>query len=131
MPLRRKWVVAKKKPPESSAIVHDIAEDGVPKEEKSRGEKEALDHMCGLLGGCPRVQHRIEARTELTPMAKKGTGPSFSQPSIVAVAGLVVRYIKPIHEGDVHGGLLEHAAFLHHTVDVVVAGYAEVGGERR
>ncbi|CAN1811568.1 5'-deoxynucleotidase HDDC2 [Linum perenne] len=41
------------------AIVHDIAEaivgditpsDGVPKEEKSRKEAEALDHMCKLLG---------------------------------------------------------------------------------
>ncbi|KVH93727.1 HD domain-containing protein [Cynara cardunculus var. scolymus] len=36
------------------AIVHDIAEDGVPKLEKSRREKEALDHMCKLLGGGPR-----------------------------------------------------------------------------
>ncbi|KAL6194377.1 hypothetical protein ACLB2K_035461 [Fragaria x ananassa] len=42
------------------AIVHDIAEaivgditptDGVPKEEKSRREQEAIDHMCKLLGG--------------------------------------------------------------------------------
>ncbi|KAM7269537.1 hypothetical protein ACFE04_025034 [Oxalis oulophora] len=41
------------------AIVHDIAEaivgditpsDGVPKEEKSRREREALQHMCKLLG---------------------------------------------------------------------------------
>ncbi|KAK3156163.1 hypothetical protein QOZ80_2AG0103650 [Eleusine coracana subsp. coracana] len=47
------------------AIVHDIAEaivgditpsDNVPKEEKSRREKEALDHMCQLLGGGPRAQ---------------------------------------------------------------------------
>ncbi|CAL5059953.1 unnamed protein product [Urochloa decumbens] len=47
------------------AIVHDIAEaivgditpsDNVPKEEKSRMEKEALDHMCELLGGGPRAQ---------------------------------------------------------------------------
>ncbi|XP_066325102.1 uncharacterized protein [Miscanthus floridulus] len=47
------------------AIVHDIAEaivgditpsDGVPKEEKSRREKEALDHMCELLGGGSRAQ---------------------------------------------------------------------------
>ncbi|TVT96727.1 hypothetical protein EJB05_24580, partial [Eragrostis curvula] len=47
------------------AIVHDIAEaivgditpsDNVPKEEKSRREKEALDHMCELLGGGPRAQ---------------------------------------------------------------------------
>ncbi|VAI56128.1 unnamed protein product [Triticum turgidum subsp. durum] len=46
------------------AIVHDIAEaivgditpaDGVPKEEKSRREKEALDHMCALLGGGSRA----------------------------------------------------------------------------
>ncbi|EPS59811.1 hypothetical protein M569_14994, partial [Genlisea aurea] len=42
------------------AIVHDIAEaivgditpsDGVPKEEKSRMERNALDEMCRLLGG--------------------------------------------------------------------------------
>jgi len=42
------------------AIVHDIAEaivgdiapsDGVPKEEKSRRERQALDEMCGILGG--------------------------------------------------------------------------------
>ncbi|KAG9148732.1 hypothetical protein Leryth_013413 [Lithospermum erythrorhizon] len=42
------------------AIVHDLAEaivgdiapsDGVPKAEKSRLEREALDHMCKLLGG--------------------------------------------------------------------------------
>ncbi|KAJ6993999.1 5'-deoxynucleotidase hdd1-like [Populus alba x Populus x berolinensis] len=41
------------------AIVHDIAEaivgditpsDGVPKAEKSRKEREALEHMCELLG---------------------------------------------------------------------------------
>ncbi|KAK1417142.1 hypothetical protein QVD17_26264 [Tagetes erecta] len=47
------------------AIVHDIAEaivgditpsDGVPKEEKSRREKEAIDHMCKLLGGGPRAE---------------------------------------------------------------------------
>uniref|UniRef100_A0A0E0CGM2 5'-deoxynucleotidase n=1 Tax=Oryza meridionalis TaxID=40149 RepID=A0A0E0CGM2_9ORYZ len=47
------------------AIVHDIAEaivgditpsDGVPKEEKSRREQEALDHMCSLLGGGPRAE---------------------------------------------------------------------------
>ncbi|KAG8094550.1 hypothetical protein GUJ93_ZPchr0012g20731 [Zizania palustris] len=69
MPLRRKRAVAKKKPPESPAIVHDIAEaivgditpsDGVPKEEKSRREKEALDHMCGLLGGGPRAEEISE-----------------------------------------------------------------------
>ncbi|XP_047081075.1 5'-deoxynucleotidase HDDC2-like [Lolium rigidum] len=46
------------------AIVHDIAEaivgditpaDGVPKEEKNRREKEALDQMCALLGGGSRA----------------------------------------------------------------------------
>ncbi|XP_020265811.1 HD domain-containing protein 2-like [Asparagus officinalis] len=46
------------------AIVHDIAEaivgditpvDGVPKEEKSRREREAIDHMCNLLGGGSRA----------------------------------------------------------------------------
>lgn len=47
------------------AIVHDIAEaivgditpsDGIPKLEKSRREKEALDQMCKLLGGGPRAE---------------------------------------------------------------------------
>ncbi|KAG6430852.1 hypothetical protein SASPL_108925 [Salvia splendens] len=47
------------------AIVHDIAEaivgditpsDGVPKEEKSRHEQEALQKMCELLGGGERAQ---------------------------------------------------------------------------
>ncbi|KAJ0744649.1 putative HD/PDEase domain, 5'-deoxynucleotidase YfbR/HDDC2 [Helianthus annuus] len=47
------------------AIVHDIAEaivgditpsDGVPKAEKSRREKEAIDQMCKLLGGGPRAE---------------------------------------------------------------------------
>ncbi|KAL9242234.1 hypothetical protein vseg_016254 [Gypsophila vaccaria] len=47
------------------AIVHDMAEaivgditpcDGVSKEEKYRREKEALDHMCNLLGGGSRAQ---------------------------------------------------------------------------
>ncbi|XP_062078517.1 uncharacterized protein LOC133783017 [Humulus lupulus] len=47
------------------AIVHDIAEaivgditpsDGVPKTEKSRREREALDHMCKLLGGGSRAE---------------------------------------------------------------------------
>ncbi|KAM4125742.1 hypothetical protein ACB094_01G333300 [Castanea mollissima] len=47
------------------AIVHDIAEaivgditpsDGISKEEKSRREREALDHMCKLLGGGSRAQ---------------------------------------------------------------------------
>lgn len=46
------------------AIVHDIAEaivgditpsDGIPKEEKSRREREALDEMCKLLGGGVRA----------------------------------------------------------------------------
>ncbi|XAR66705.1 hypothetical protein NMG60_11013019 [Bertholletia excelsa] len=46
------------------AIVHDIAEaivgditpsDGVPKHEKSRLEREALDYMCNLLGGGQRA----------------------------------------------------------------------------
>ncbi|XVE98657.1 hypothetical protein REPUB_Repub03eG0125900 [Reevesia pubescens] len=47
------------------AIVHDIAEaivgditpsDGIPKAEKSRREREALDHMCKLLGGGSRAK---------------------------------------------------------------------------
>lgn len=47
------------------AIVHDIAEaivgditpsDGIPKLEKSRREREALDHMCNLLGGGSRAK---------------------------------------------------------------------------
>ncbi|XP_062153787.1 uncharacterized protein LOC133861971 isoform X2 [Alnus glutinosa] len=38
------------------AIVHDIAEDGISKAEKSRREREALDHMCKLLGGGSRAQ---------------------------------------------------------------------------
>lgn len=42
------------------AVVHDIAEaivgditpsDGIPKEEKSRRERAAIDEMCSLLGG--------------------------------------------------------------------------------
>ncbi|KAH0453736.1 hypothetical protein IEQ34_018060 [Dendrobium chrysotoxum] len=46
------------------ALVHDIAEaivgditpsDGVPKDEKSRREREAINHMCNLLGGGSRV----------------------------------------------------------------------------
>ncbi|KAF8691266.1 hypothetical protein HU200_040390 [Digitaria exilis] len=38
-------------------IVGDITpSDNVPKEEKSRMEKEALDHMCELLGGGSRAQ---------------------------------------------------------------------------
>ncbi|KAG8070608.1 hypothetical protein GUJ93_ZPchr0006g43539 [Zizania palustris] len=43
------------------SIVGDITpSDGVPKEEKSRREKEALDHMCGLLGGGPRAEEISE-----------------------------------------------------------------------
>ncbi|XP_078433705.1 uncharacterized protein LOC144704996 [Wolffia australiana] len=47
------------------AVVHDIAEaivgditpsDGVPKSEKSRREREALDHMCSLLGDGARAK---------------------------------------------------------------------------
>ncbi|XP_065042860.1 uncharacterized protein LOC135676025 [Musa acuminata AAA Group] len=47
------------------ALVHDIAEaivgditptDGVPKLEKSRREREALDYMCKLLGGGSRAK---------------------------------------------------------------------------
>ncbi|XP_022756518.1 HD domain-containing protein 2-like isoform X1 [Durio zibethinus] len=47
------------------AIVHDIAEaivgditpsDGISKAEKSRREREALDHMCKLLGGGSRAK---------------------------------------------------------------------------
>ncbi|XP_022153358.1 HD domain-containing protein 2 [Momordica charantia] len=47
------------------AIVHDIAEaivgditpfDGISKLEKNRREREALDHMCKLLGGGPRAK---------------------------------------------------------------------------
>ncbi|CAO2823053.1 unnamed protein product [Amaranthus hypochondriacus] len=47
------------------AIVHDIAEaivgditpsDGISKEEKSRREREAIDHMCNVLGGGSRAQ---------------------------------------------------------------------------
>jgi len=38
-----------------SAIVGDITPaDGVPKLEKSRREREAIDHMCNLLGGGSR-----------------------------------------------------------------------------
>ncbi|XP_020962193.1 HD domain-containing protein 2 isoform X2 [Arachis ipaensis] len=48
------------------AIVHDIAEaivgdicpeDGISKEEKSRREQDALDHMCNVLGGGSRGIH--------------------------------------------------------------------------
>lgn len=38
-----------------AAIVGDIApSDGIPKAEKSRREREALEHMCKLLGGGSR-----------------------------------------------------------------------------
>ncbi|CAI8587231.1 unnamed protein product [Vicia faba] len=55
------------------AVVHDIAEaivgditpaDGVPKEEKSRREQEALDHMCKVLGGGSRAKEVAELWTE-------------------------------------------------------------------
>jgi hypothetical protein len=40
------------------AIVGDITpSDNVPKEEKNRREKEALDHMCELLGGGSRGEY--------------------------------------------------------------------------
>lgn len=51
------------------AIVHDIAEaivgdiapsDGIPKLEKSRREREALDYMCKLLGGGSRAEEIAE-----------------------------------------------------------------------
>ncbi|KAE8657949.1 HD domain-containing protein 2 [Hibiscus syriacus] len=50
-------------------IVHDIAEaivgditpsDGISKDEKSRREREALDHMCKLLGGGSRAKEVAE-----------------------------------------------------------------------
>ncbi|XP_058723011.1 uncharacterized protein LOC131594821 [Vicia villosa] len=55
------------------AVVHDIAEaivgditpaDGIPKEEKSRREQEALDHMCKVLGGGSRAKEIAELWTE-------------------------------------------------------------------
>ncbi|KAJ1704235.1 hypothetical protein LUZ63_004014 [Rhynchospora breviuscula] len=55
------------------AIVHDIAEaivgditpsDGVPKAEKSRREKEALDEMCRILGGGLRADEIKELWAE-------------------------------------------------------------------
>jgi putative hydrolase of HD superfamily len=55
------------------AIVHDIAEaivgditpsDGVPKAEKSRLEKEALDEMCRILGGGLRADEIKELWAE-------------------------------------------------------------------
>ncbi|KAK0571790.1 hypothetical protein LWI29_021614 [Acer saccharum] len=65
------------------AIVHDIAEaivgditpsDGIPKEEKSRREREALDHMCKLLGGDARAKEIgelwMEYEENSTPEAK-------------------------------------------------------------
>ncbi|KAF3777499.1 HD domain-containing protein 2 [Nymphaea thermarum] len=43
------------------AIVGDIApSDGIPKAEKSRREREALEHMCKLLGGGPRAEELSE-----------------------------------------------------------------------
>jgi len=49
------------------AIVGDITpSDNVPKEEKSRMEKEALDHMCELLGGGPRGEYKIFKSKTLT-----------------------------------------------------------------
>uniref|UniRef100_A0A6N2N4A6 5'-deoxynucleotidase n=1 Tax=Salix viminalis TaxID=40686 RepID=A0A6N2N4A6_SALVM len=65
------------------AIVHDIAEaivgditpsDGVPKAEKSRKEREALEHMCKLLGAESRAKEMSELWNEYeensTPEAK-------------------------------------------------------------
>ncbi|KAI9192822.1 hypothetical protein LWI28_028132 [Acer negundo] len=65
------------------AIVHDIAEaivgditpsDGIPKEEKSRREREALDHMCKLLGVDARAKEIgelwMEYEENSTPEAK-------------------------------------------------------------
>ncbi|KAJ6698699.1 METAL-DEPENDENT PHOSPHOHYDROLASE [Salix purpurea] len=65
------------------AIVHDIAEaivgditpsDGVPKAEKSRKEREALEHMCRLLGAESRAKEMSELWNEYeensTPEAK-------------------------------------------------------------
>ncbi|XP_034926815.1 uncharacterized protein [Populus alba] len=65
------------------AIVHDIAEaivgditpsDGVPKAEKSRKEREALEHMCELLGAESRAKEMSELWNEYeensTPEAK-------------------------------------------------------------
>ncbi|KAJ3708738.1 hypothetical protein LUZ61_012443 [Rhynchospora tenuis] len=55
------------------AIVHDIAEaivgditpsDGIPKSEKSRREKEALDEMCRILGGGLRADEIKELWAE-------------------------------------------------------------------
>uniref|UniRef100_A0A0D6QX42 5'-deoxynucleotidase n=1 Tax=Araucaria cunninghamii TaxID=56994 RepID=A0A0D6QX42_ARACU len=46
------------------ALVHDIAEDGIPKEEKSRRERKALDEMCQLLGGGLRAEEIRELWNE-------------------------------------------------------------------
>ncbi|CAN6482496.1 unnamed protein product [Victoria cruziana] len=44
-----------------AAIVGDIApSDGIPKAEKSRREREALEHMCKLLGGGSRADELSE-----------------------------------------------------------------------
>ncbi|XP_018725588.2 5'-deoxynucleotidase HDDC2 [Eucalyptus grandis] len=65
------------------AIVHDIAEaivgditpsDGISKVEKSRREREALDHMCRLLGGESQAKEInelwMEYEANLSPEAK-------------------------------------------------------------
>ncbi|XP_056166809.1 uncharacterized protein LOC115679470 isoform X2 [Syzygium oleosum] len=65
------------------AIVHDIAEaivgditpsDGISKVEKSRREREALDHMCRLLGGQSQAKEInelwMEYEENLSPEAK-------------------------------------------------------------
>ncbi|CAI9782210.1 unnamed protein product [Fraxinus pennsylvanica] len=65
------------------AIVHDIAEaivgditpsDGIRKHEKNRREREALEHMCKLLGGGPRAKEIddlwMEYEENSTPEAK-------------------------------------------------------------
>ncbi|CAA2991795.1 Hypothetical predicted protein [Olea europaea subsp. europaea] len=65
------------------AIVHDIAEaivgditpdDGIPKHEKNRREREALEHMCKLLGGGQRAKEIadlwMEYEENSTPEAK-------------------------------------------------------------
>ncbi|XP_027065803.1 uncharacterized protein [Coffea arabica] len=46
------------------AIVHDIAEDGISKLEKSQREQEALEHMCKLLGGGPQAKEIADLWTE-------------------------------------------------------------------
>ncbi|XP_027176926.1 HD domain-containing protein 2 isoform X2 [Coffea eugenioides] len=46
------------------AIVHDMAEDGISKLEKSQREQEALEHMCKLLGGGPQAKEIADLWTE-------------------------------------------------------------------